>query len=153
MLPLLNHFAYTRLTADISIPNAGAIDDTNSPLTGAGSGLGSGIETEKEEQAAPPGALGRHASGCRAQWGGVKPVFVLVDFFDRGPAIETADRLNGIAGAAVGREEVPRSGGAAVAAASSSSSSVSAWRAVVLGLGLGLVLVDGSFVAAALVIL
>lgn len=50
---------------------------TNSPATGT------------------TGALGLHAQTCMSQWG-VKPVFVLVDFYDQGPAIEAADRLNGI---------------------------------------------------------
>jgi hypothetical protein len=83
LLPLLNHFAYTAVTADILIPNVGNIDTTNSPSTS---------ET---------GALGLHAQTCAAQWG-VKPVFVLVDFYDRGPSIDTADRVNGIV--ATGRD-------------------------------------------------
>lgn len=80
LLPLVNHFAYTSITTDIMVPNAGDIDITNSPSTS---------ET---------GALGLHAQTCQTQWG-VRPVFVLVDFYDRGPAIETADRLNGIVAA------------------------------------------------------
>ncbi|KXX79067.1 hypothetical protein MMYC01_203063 [Madurella mycetomatis] len=80
LLPLVNHFAYTSITADIMVPNAGDIDITNSPSTS---------ET---------GALGLHVQTCQAQWG-LQPVFVLVDFYDRGPAIETADRLNGIVAA------------------------------------------------------
>jgi hypothetical protein len=34
-----------------------------------------------------------------------KPVFVLVDFYDHGPAVETADRVNGIV--PVGRVREP----------------------------------------------
>ncbi|KAK3379525.1 PLC-like phosphodiesterase [Lasiosphaeria ovina] len=84
MMPLMNHFAYTSISADIEIPNAGAIDSTNNPSVTAA------------------GALGTHAQNCTSQWAGKKPVFVLVDFFDRGPAIDTADNLNGIK--ATGRE-------------------------------------------------
>lgn len=77
MLPLMNHFAYTEITKDITIPNLGDIDTTNSPST------------------TTTGALGLHAQTCSSQWG-VKPVFVLVDFYDKGPSINTADQLNGI---------------------------------------------------------
>jgi hypothetical protein len=44
-------------------------------------------------------------SGAAAGGGGVKPVFVLVDFYDHGPAVETADRVNGIV--PVGRVREP----------------------------------------------
>ncbi|OLN93976.1 PI-PLC X domain-containing protein 1-like protein 1 [Colletotrichum chlorophyti] len=77
MLPLLNHFQYQTLAADILIPDVSDIDTTNSPST------------------TTAGALGLHAQTCRSQWG-VKPVFVLVDFFNKGPAIDTADSLNGL---------------------------------------------------------
>jgi hypothetical protein len=90
LLPLLNHFAYDMITSDILLPDVGDIDTTNSPN-----------ETET-------GALGDHVRRCMAEWGGgVKPVFVLLDFYDRGPAIETADRVNEIAGRAVGRVSEP----------------------------------------------
>lgn len=77
MLPLANHFADTALTSDITVPDVNDIDTTNSPSTTI------------------TGALGLHAQTCTSQWG-VKPVFMLVDFYDRGPSIDTADRLNGI---------------------------------------------------------
>ncbi|KAK5652538.1 hypothetical protein OQA88_10444 [Cercophora sp. LCS_1] len=77
MIPLMNHFAYTEITSDITVPNVGDIATTNSPST------------------TTTGALGLHAQSCQAQWG-VKPVFVLVDFYDQGPAIDAADRINGI---------------------------------------------------------
>ncbi|KAK0711430.1 PLC-like phosphodiesterase, partial [Lasiosphaeris hirsuta] len=77
MLPLMNHIAYTEITTSITVPNAGDIDTTNAPST---------VTT---------GALGTHANSCNAAWG-TKPVFVLVDFYDKGPAVDTADRLNGI---------------------------------------------------------
>lgn len=77
MLPLMNHFAYTEITKDITVPNVNDIATTNSPST------------------TTTGALGLHAQTCQGQWG-IKPVFVLVDFYDQGPAIDAADRLNGI---------------------------------------------------------
>ncbi|KAI2778965.1 PLC-like phosphodiesterase [Daldinia loculata] len=82
MLPLMNHFAYNLLAASIMVPNSDNITITNSPSTST------------------TGNLGLHAQTCNEQWG-IKPVFVLVDFFNEGPAIETADNLNSIT--AVGR--------------------------------------------------
>lgn len=92
MLPLLNHFAYTAITPDILIPDASDIDTTNSASTST------------------TGALAKHADQCAAEWGGVRPTFVLVDFFDKGAVMEAADRLNGVEGQVVGRE---RPGGGA----------------------------------------
>lgn len=83
LLPLMNHFAYTEITSDITVPNVGDIATTNSPST------------------TTTGALGLHAQTCQGEWG-IKPVFVLVDFYDQGPAIDTADRVNGIV--ATGRQ-------------------------------------------------
>lgn len=77
MLPLMNHFLYSEITSSILIPAVSDIDTTNSPST------------------TTTGALGLHAETCAKEWG-VNPVFVLVDFFDHGPAIDTADALNGI---------------------------------------------------------
>ncbi|KAK4044625.1 PLC-like phosphodiesterase [Parachaetomium inaequale] len=89
MLPLLNHFVYLELTPDIWIPAASAVDATNSPS-----------ETEV-------GALGRHLRDCMGEWGNnARVVFVLVDFYDRGPAVGAADRVNGV-GEAVGRVREP----------------------------------------------
>ncbi|KAL1899465.1 hypothetical protein Sste5346_002863 [Sporothrix stenoceras] len=92
MLPLLNHFAYAKVSSSIQIPDVSDIDITNSPdTTGTGSGNGRGIS----------GTLGAQAQLCTTQWGGTKPTFLLVDFFNRGPAITTADNLNGLAAASV----------------------------------------------------
>lgn len=93
MLPLLNHFAYTSLTSDIQIPDVSDVNTTNSPST------------------TTTGALGLHVNNCTGLWG-VKPVYLLVDFYNRGPSIDTADRLNGIQ--PVGREKEP-SGSSATA--------------------------------------
>ncbi|CCC08359.1 hypothetical protein SMACR_01907 [Sordaria macrospora] len=76
-MPLMNHFAYSVLMEGVQIPDETNIDITNSADTTA------------------TGNLGLHADTCVKQWG-VKPTFILVDFFDHGPAIDTADRLNGI---------------------------------------------------------
>lgn len=117
MLPLVNHFAYTVITGDITVPNVADIETTNGPSTSA------------------QGALGRHAQTCQGEWG-VKPVFVLVDFYDKGPSVATADRMNGIV-QAVGRRGAPGT------AASEGSLGV--------GEGRGLALVG--FVVAAVVLL
>ncbi|KIH92956.1 hypothetical protein SPBR_03008 [Sporothrix brasiliensis 5110] len=97
MLPLLNHFAYAKVSSTIQIPDVSDIDVTNSPDTtgtGGGSNGGDGIS----------GTLGAQANRCTTQWGGTKPAFLLVDFFNRGPAITTADNLNGLTAATtVGR--------------------------------------------------
>ncbi|KAI0539862.1 PLC-like phosphodiesterase [Xylaria digitata] len=77
LLPLMNHFAYNSLSSSIMIPDVDNIATTNSPSTST------------------TGALGLHAKNCRSEWGYV-PTFVLVDFFDQGPSIKTADVMNGI---------------------------------------------------------
>ncbi|KAI3401259.1 hypothetical protein diail_11965 [Diaporthe ilicicola] len=76
-LPLMNHFVYQSITSSIEVPNVEIIDSTNSPNTTA------------------IGALGTTAYECNSEWG-TAPVFVLVDFYSEGPAIDTADNLNGI---------------------------------------------------------
>ncbi|KAI0023212.1 PLC-like phosphodiesterase [Xylariomycetidae sp. FL0641] len=77
VLPLMNHFAYNQLAGALEIPDEDNINTTNSASTSM------------------TGALGLHAQTCNKQWG-TKPTFVLVDFFNEGPAIDTADSLNGI---------------------------------------------------------
>ncbi|KAH8910272.1 hypothetical protein BR93DRAFT_950189 [Coniochaeta sp. PMI_546] len=78
MLPLLNHFSYVPLRDGILVPNEYIINQTNSP----------------SERDADAGALGLHIKTCEAEWK-AKPVFVLVDFWDRGPALEAVDLMNG----------------------------------------------------------
>ncbi|KAK1586029.1 PLC-like phosphodiesterase [Colletotrichum navitas] len=104
MLPLMNHFRYQILAADILIPDVSDIDTTNSPSTST------------------PGNLGLQAQTCRREWG-VKPVFILVDFFNRGPAIDTADSLNGLSESDISGRSNSNS------ATASSSSAKSAGRA------------------------
>ncbi|OTA66545.1 hypothetical protein K449DRAFT_430859 [Hypoxylon sp. EC38] len=85
LMPLMNHFKYNLLAASIEVPDEDNITTTNSPSTST------------------VGNLGLHAQNCNQQWG-IKPTFILVDFFNMGPAIQTADNLNGIT--AVGRKTV-----------------------------------------------
>lgn len=85
LMPLMNHFKYNSLGASIEVPDADNIAITNSPDTDTA------------------GNLGLHAQTCNSEWGTV-PTFVLVDFFNEGPAITTADNMNGID--AVGRSTV-----------------------------------------------
>ncbi|KAL2130535.1 hypothetical protein VTI74DRAFT_6256 [Chaetomium olivicolor] len=120
MLPLLNHFAYDALAADVVIPDASDIDVTNSADEARDGALGEHVRRCMREWAgngtggsAGDGGGGRNNSKGGGGREGVKPVFVLVDFYDRGPAIETADRVNGIV--PVGRT-VSSSGGRAESA-------------------------------------
>lgn len=76
-LPLMNHFVYQSITSSIEVPNVEIIDTTNSPDTSS------------------VGTLGQSAYKCNSEWG-TAPVFALVDFYSEGPAIDTADNLNGI---------------------------------------------------------
>lgn len=76
-LPLMNHFLYKSITASAMLPNVDAIDTTNSA------------------NATVPGALAFEAAQCVDEWGSA-PVFALVDFYSVGPAVETADDLNGV---------------------------------------------------------
>jgi hypothetical protein len=82
---LLNHFADTVEVFGISVPDVTDIATTNSASTST------------------TGALGAHGTECKSEWG-TKPTFMLVDFWNVGPAIKTADLLNGIT--ATGRTSV-----------------------------------------------
>lgn len=84
-LPLMNHFLYSDDLAilDISYPNSSYVSTTNAASGGVGN-------------------LGSTASKCQQAYGGRQPTFILVDFFNRGPAIDTVDKLNNVTNA-VGR--------------------------------------------------
>ncbi|KAG4027167.1 hypothetical protein MFRU_032g00330 [Monilinia fructicola] len=120
---LVNHFADSAQSFGIIVPDVGNITTTNSPDT----------TTE--------GALGTQAEQCKKEWG-VKPTFILVDFFNVGPSIETADSLNGILGATTGRTNVSTSvltessSSDSSSGSSSGSGSGSSSGAGALGLGL-----------------
>ncbi|KAL5359005.1 PLC-like phosphodiesterase [Aspergillus floccosus] len=78
-LPLMNHFLYQTSILDIQYPNASYVSTTNAPSGGTGN-------------------LGDAASTCKKQYGR-QPTFILVDYFDKGPAIDTVDSLNGVTSA------------------------------------------------------
>ncbi|KAG0647768.1 PI-PLC X domain-containing 1 [Hyphodiscus hymeniophilus] len=84
-LGLLNHFTDTAEAFGISVPDITDIDTTNSASTNI------------------TGALGTNGAECETGWGS-KPTFMLVDFWNVGASIETADNLNGIT--ATGRTSV-----------------------------------------------
>jgi hypothetical protein len=85
---LINHFADTAEAFGISIPDVTDIATTNSPNTNS------------------TGTLGTNGAQCESEWG-TKPTFMLVDFWNVGPSIKTADQLNGIT--ATGRTSVSTS--------------------------------------------
>lgn len=78
-LPLMNHFLYSNDLSSLGIeyPNASYVSTTNAPSGGVGN-------------------LGSTAARCKKAYGGRQPTFILVDFFNRGPAIETVDNLNNV---------------------------------------------------------
>lgn len=92
-LPLMNHFLYSTdlSTLGIEYPNSSYVSTTNAPSGGVGN-------------------LGSEATKCKKQWSRA-PTFILVDFFNRGPAIDTVDSLNGVTNA-VGRTSVSTAAGA-----------------------------------------
>ena len=101
---LINHFADTAEGFGITVPDITDIATTNSASTN---------ET---------GSLGAQGALCQSQWS-EKPTLILVDFWNVGPSIETADNLNGIT--ATGRTSVST---AQLTAASSSGTRRSASR-------------------------
>ncbi|CAI7607328.1 unnamed protein product [Penicillium bialowiezense] len=107
LLPLMNHFLYSSELAkfDIEYPNASYIGTTNAASGGTGN-------------------LGDTATTCKQEWSGRQPAFVLVDFFNRGPAIDTVDSLNNVTDP-VGRKSV------AEASTNSASSSSSVFKGLV----------------------
>ncbi|KAI9659231.1 MAG: hypothetical protein M1831_003813 [Alyxoria varia] len=88
MMPFVNHFLYDKLFDSIEFPSVQNVETTNSP-TGSDSGQ-----------------LGEAATTCTSKYGRA-PAFILVDFFNVGPAIATVDALNGIKGDVRGRKDLP----------------------------------------------
>ncbi|GAB7359672.1 hypothetical protein MBLNU230_g6851t1 [Neophaeotheca triangularis] len=86
LMPLMNHFLYEEQGFGLQVPDEGNVTTTNAP----------GSEV---------GMLGRAADECTSQYGRA-PTFILVDFFNVGPAIETVDALNQVSNP-VGRRSVP----------------------------------------------
>ena len=87
LLPFMNHFLYDEQLFDIQVPAVDNITTTNSP------------------DANIDGTLGQSGSECSTAYGR-PPTFLLVDFFDEGPAIQAVDTLNGVTDP-VGRIAVP----------------------------------------------
>lgn len=85
MMPLVNHFLYEQQAFGIETPDTGNLTITNSASN-------------------QTGALGQSARQCESVYGR-RPSFLLVDFFNVGPAIETVDQMNGVTDA-VGRASV-----------------------------------------------
>jgi hypothetical protein len=83
---LMNHFLDQNQLFGIQTPNVDASSSTNSP------------------DASIVGSLGNSAQTCAAAYGN-PPNFILVDWFNVGPAISTIDSLNGVT-APVGRRTV-----------------------------------------------
>ncbi|KAL6709641.1 hypothetical protein ACN47E_001069 [Coniothyrium glycines] len=81
---LMNHLLYWQQAFGIRIPDSRKISDTNS-WDG-------------------PGGLGKHMLQCSGEVAR-QPTFVLVDFFNVGPAIATVDKFNGLK-VPVGRKAV-----------------------------------------------
>lgn len=118
---MMNHFLYEQQLFNIETPDVDNAANTNSPNTNT------------------IGALGTAADDCTRQYGS-KPTFVLVDWFNVGPAIETVDRMNGVSDVA-GRMQitganlkVDRNTASANGASSLGGSAV----ALVLGFGVAL---------------
>ena len=84
-LSLMNHFKGVEQGFGIISPDIYNISITNAP-------------------SGPLGNLGDAAAECRTFYGKA-PTYILVDFFDQGSAIQTADKLNNIT--PVGRSTVP----------------------------------------------
>lgn len=75
-MALMNHFLGEEQSFGIEVPDIDNITITNAPSGSTGN-------------------LGGTAANCTALWG-KPPTYILVDFFDQGPAISTVDKLNGI---------------------------------------------------------
>ncbi|KAI9715317.1 MAG: hypothetical protein M1828_000882 [Chrysothrix sp. TS-e1954] len=92
MMPLQNHFLDVAAPFGITLPDVSNAGRTNAPASSV-----NGSEV---------GSLAQSASNCTTIWGKA-PTFVLVDWFNVGPAIETIDSLNGLDSVnAVGRTTV-----------------------------------------------
>ena len=86
-LTLMNHFLYTPGPFGIELPDTEHISNTNAPSGTLGN-------------------LGARAANCTSQYRKA-PTFILVDFFDQGPAIATVNKLNGITPVGKGQSSSP----------------------------------------------
>ena len=87
LMPLMNHFFYREVGFGIQSPAVNRVSIANAPSNSTNS-------------------LGTAATQCTSFYGRA-PSFILVDFFNEGPAIATIDRLNGVTNP-VGRMTVSR---------------------------------------------
>ncbi|CAI7620047.1 unnamed protein product [Penicillium glandicola] len=103
LLPLMNHFLYSSTLAiiDVEYPNSSYVATTNAASGGTGN-------------------LGTAATTCKTAWNGQQPTYILVDFFNRGPAITTVDSLNNVTNA-TGRTTVSTSASSTSDASSTSN--------------------------------
>ncbi|EME84702.1 uncharacterized protein MYCFIDRAFT_33704 [Pseudocercospora fijiensis CIRAD86] len=113
-MTLMNHFLYEQQIFNIQSPNESYAPTTNAPSGGTGN-------------------LGDSADECTTAYGKA-PNFLLVDFFNMGPSISTADRLNGL-GSATARLSLPAT------APDESTASISIPRTSTVYLGLSSALV------------
>lgn len=98
-MAFMNHFLETDGAFGVQTPDVGNITTTNAPSGGIGN-------------------LGETANTCKTAYGKA-PTFILVDFFDQGPAISTVDTLNNIT--PIGRTSVPATNSKASTSAGSRS--------------------------------
>ena len=112
-LPLMNHFLDMQEAFGIEAPNFDAVNVTNAPSRGVGN-------------------LGTAATACSSAYGKA-PTFILVDFFDQGPAIATVDSLNGVT-APVGRVSPQAAVTAGTTSAADISKPITTSSALLLGL-------------------
>ncbi|KXS99484.1 hypothetical protein AC578_3771 [Pseudocercospora eumusae] len=118
-MTLMNHFLYEQQLFNIQSPNESYASTTNAPSGRGGTGN-----------------LGDSANECTKVYGKA-PNFLLVDFFNMGPSISTADRLNGVS-STTGRLSLPTTAPDESSSAASSFS-ISKTSTVCLGLSLALV--------------
>ncbi|KAH8704177.1 PLC-like phosphodiesterase [Talaromyces proteolyticus] len=91
-LPFMNHFLDQEIgIGGIEIPDVGAISTTNGQ-----NGTGNLLTA---------------ADTCKSAYSNRQPTFILVDFFDKGPAIDVVDKLNNVTDA-TGRTAVPNTNSA-----------------------------------------
>lgn len=107
MMPLMNHFLDTDEAFGIETPNSTYTSTTNAPSGGTGN----------------LGNLGNSATTCANDYGRA-PTFILVDYFNVGPAIETVDRLNGVTNP-VGRTNVSTAAATATTSGANYHASIS----------------------------
>lgn len=109
-LPLMNHFLYATTILNIEYPNSTYVTTTNAPSGGVGN-------------------LGDTATKCQSAYGR-QPAFILVDFFDKGPAIDTVDKLNNVT-SPVGRTNLTTSSSSSTTQTSSASTYSNVFKGLV----------------------